>query len=61
MELLNTISSLQLLTKTLTYFLNLKYLKIKKSTYRYDWKFQISQKITNDKFIHHIACVMSNW
>ena len=35
MELLNTISSLQLLTKTLTYFLNLKYLKIKESTYRY--------------------------
>ena len=35
MELLNTSSSLQLLKKTLTYFLNLKYLKIKESTYRY--------------------------
>ena len=34
MELLNTISSLQLLKKTLTYFLSLKYLRLKNQRIR---------------------------
>ena len=48
------LSSFKLLKNTISYCLNLKYLKTKQSNHPNRWKLQIPQKITNKKFTRHI-------